>query len=169
MIRKQNPRTSRFKEALYRTAIRFEDFSEFSNYYWKGLALGTYWIGTNSEDFDFRPLEREYAKEGKIIGYVSPEYLDTEYAIEVDTSRLNPKIDIKENKTESTNSIKLFRPDLITLHNTYDVPKAVEVFKYNTRYFPITESELKKFWEYSIARHEQESEGKRQKTRRRKK
>lgn len=171
-MRIKNPRTSRFKESLYRVVNNYYDneFSLFSDDYWNGYGLGTYWIGTDDEDyFITKPLEREYSRQGKLIAYISPEYLNTKYAVEIDASRMSPYEDIKDNKTISTNTIKIFRPDLIHVNGIYSVPKAIEVFKYNVRYLPRTKFELKEFWDYSKERLKLENEGKKRKTVRRRK
>lgn len=164
-----NPRTSRFKEALYREALFFDEFEEFSKFYWKGLSIGIYWIGVDSPAYvATAPLEKEYAKQGRLIAYISPEYLTTKYAAEIDISALDPFIDITENKTQNTNSIKILRPNMIFVNYVFTVKKATEVWKYNTRYLPRTEYELKIFWQYAHDRFKKESaSGKKQKTRRR--
>lgn len=163
-----NPRTSRYKEALYREAILFTNFEEFSTYYWKGLSIGIYWVANETPQYSSTaPLEREYAKQGRLIAYISPEYITTKYAVEIDISSLDPFVDITENKTQNTNSIKILRPDLIWVNYVFPVKKAVEVWKYNTRYLPRTEYELKIFWLYAHERYKKEEEGTKRKTRRR--
>lgn len=163
-----NPRTSRYKEALFREAVQFKKFSEFSEYYWKGLSIGIYWIGTDSTTYSTAaPLEQEYAKQGRLVAYISPEYLNTKYAVEIDISALDPFNDITENKTLNTNSIKILRPDLIMVNYIFSMKKAIEVWKYNIRYLPRTEYELKIFWEYAHDRFKKEEMGEKRKTRRR--
>lgn len=166
----QNPRTSRYKESLYKIALKFDDFNDFAEFYWNGLALGIYWIGSEDPDFIInKPLEKQYAKEGKLIAYTSPKYLDTKYAVQIDTSKMDPDQDITENKKDPNNSIKILRPDLIKSYYIYTIPKALEVHKYNIRYLPNTRYDLKEFWDYAKARKEKELAGTAKKTVRRKK
>lgn len=168
MIRKRkNPRTSRYKESLYRMALQFEDFEDFSNFYWNGFAQGIYWIGTNKPDYDISsPLEKTYAREGKVVAYISPERIKQKYAVEVDLSGIDPYADISENSKSPTDSIKILRTNVARILNEYTVKKAIEVYKYNVRYLPSTKFELKEFWEYAQNRHKEELEGKKRKTRR---
>lgn len=168
-MRISNPRTSRFSEALYRTAIKFDNFNDFAEYYWNGLSIGTYWIGTDVSSFNPNStLEKQYARQGRLIAYTSPLYLDTKYAAEVDTSELDPFSDITENRKENTNSIKILRPDLLYSPYTYLVRKAIEVWKYNVRYLPSSQYDLKEFWKAAQERHKKEEEtGKKRKFRRR--
>lgn len=166
----QNPRTSRYKESLYKLALKFDNFDDFAEFYWNGLGLGIYWIGSEDEDFIVnKPLEREYAKEGKLVAYTSPKYLDTKYAVQIDTSKMDPYQDITENKKDPNNSIKISRPDLIKSYYIYTIPKAIEVHKYNIRYLPNTRYDLKEFWDYAHARRKEELAGTKKKTVRRKK
>ena len=96
-----NPRTSRYKVALDKIALKFDNFEDFAEFYWAGLVLGIYWVGSDDPDFIInKPLERSYAKEGKLIAYISPAYLDTKYAVQIDTSKLDPFQDITENKKD---------------------------------------------------------------------
>lgn len=164
-----NPRTSRYKEALYREALFFKKFDEFSAYYWRGLSIGIYWVANENPQYSTSaPLEQEYAKQGRLIAYISPEFIKTKYAVEIDISSLDPFDDITENKTQNTNSIKILRPDLIWVNYVFPIKKAVEVWKYNTRYLPRTEYELKIFWLYAHERYKKEQEtGNKRKTRRR--
>lgn len=165
-----NPRTSRYKEALYKIALKFDDFEEFAEYYWAGLVLGIYWIGSDDKDFIInKPLERNYAKEGKLIAYASPNDLDTKYAIQIDTSKMDPFQDITENKKDPNNSIKLLRPDLIKAYYIYTTPKAIEVHKYNVRYDPRHKFELFNLWKASHEKATAKEKGIEKKTVRRKK
>jgi len=167
IIKRKNPRTSRFKEALYRMALQFEDFEDFSNFYWNGFAQGIYWIGTNKKDYDIdSPLERAYIREGKVIAYISPDRIKEKYAVEADLSRIDPYVDISENAKSPTDSVKIQRTNFVRLMNEYPVKKAIEVYKYNVRYLPSTKFALKEFWDYSQARHKEEQEGKKRKTKR---
>lgn len=166
----QNPRTSRYAVALYKIALKFDNFEDFSEYYWSGLALGTYWIPSDDPDFIInKPLEKQYAKEGKLIAYISPKDLDTKYAIQIDTSKIDPEQDITENKKDPNNSIKIYRPELIKAYYIYTIPKAVEVHKYNTRYLPSTKYELREFWQASKDKEKEKLAGTVKKTVRRKK
>ncbi len=168
--KKSNPRTSRYAEALYKVALQFDSFDDFSDYYWNGLALGIYWIPSDDPDFIInKPLEKQYAKEGKLVAYISPKDLDAKYAIQIDTSKIDPEQDITENKKDPNNSIKIYRPELIKAYYIYSVPKAVEVHKYNTRYLPHTKYELREFWEASKNKEKDKLAGTVKKTIRRKK
>jgi len=165
-----NPRTSRYAVALYNIALKFDDFEDFSEYYWSGLALGIYWIPSDDPDFIInKPLEKQYAKEGKLIAYISPKDLDTKYAIQIDTSKIDPEQDITENKKDPNNSIKIYRPELIKAYYIYTIPKAVEVHKYNTRYLPSTKYELREFWQAAKEKEKEKLAGTVKKTVRRKK
>lgn len=166
----QNPRTSRYRESLYKLALKFDDFDDFAEFYWNGLAAGIYWIGSEHSDFVVnKPLEKEYARQGKLIAYTSPKYLDTKFAVQIDTSKMDPFQDITENKKDPNNSIKILRPDLIKSYYIYTIPKALEVHKYNIRYLPNTRYDLKEFWDYAHARNIEEQKGTAKKTVRRKK
>ena len=165
-----NPRTSRYAESLYKIALKFDDFDDFAEYYWSGLALGIYWIPSEDPDFIInKPLEKQYAKEGKLIAYISPKDFDTKYAIQIDTSKIDPEQDITENKKDPNNSIKVYRPELIKAYYIYTIPKAVEVHKYNTRYLPSTKYELREFWLAAKAKEKEKLAGTVKKTVRRKK
>lgn len=166
--KKSNPRTSRYKESLYDTALQFKNFDDFSEYYWRGYSRGIYWIGTNEKHYNIAtPLEKQYARERKLVAYISPEKIKEKYAVEVDLSAMDPYSDVTENRTLRTNSIKVLRPNLVRILNQYTIPKAIEVYKYNTRYLPSNEFDLFEFWEYAQERNRQELEGKRRKTKRR--
>ncbi len=165
-----NPRTSRYKVALDKIALKFDNFEDFAEFYWAGLVLGIYWVGSDDPDFIInKPLERSYAKEGKLIAYISPAYLDTKYAVQIDTSKLDPFQDITENKKDLNNSIKILRPDLIKAYYIYTTPKAIEVQKYNERYLPQTKYKLKEIWTAAHEKEEAKQKGTVKKTVRRKK
>lgn len=169
-LKKANPRTSRYAESLYKIALKFDNFDDFAEYYWSGLALGIYWIPSEDPDFIInKPLEKQYAKEGKLVAYISPEDFDTKYAIQIDISKLDPEQDITENKKDPNNSVKIYRPELIKAYYVYTVPKAIEVQKYNTRYLPSTRFSLQKLWEASKKKEKEKLAGTVKKTVRRKK
>ena len=169
-LKKANPRTSRYAESLYKIALKFDNFDDFAEYYWSGLALGIYWIPSEDPDFIInKPLEKQYAKEGKLVAYISPEDFDTKYAIQIDISKLDPEQDITENKKDPNNSVKIYRPELIKAYYVYTVPKAIEVQKYNTRYLPSTRFSLQKLWEASKNKEKEKLAGTVKKTVRRKK
>lgn len=169
-LKKANPRTSRYAESLYKIALKFDNFDDFAEYYWSGLALGIYWIPSEDPDFIInKPLEKQYAKEGKLVAYISPEDFDTKYAIQIDISKLDPEQDITENKKDPNNSVKIYRPELIKAYYVYTVPKAIEVQKYNTRYLPSTRFSLQKLWEAAKNKEKEKLAGTVKKTVRRKK
>lgn len=147
-----NPRTARFREALNRIAQKFDKFIDFSEYYWNGLSRGIYWVGTNSENYSIGDLEKQYAKEGKLIGYIHPEMIKLPFAAEVDTSHMDPFLDLDENRKDPTNSIKILRPDLIKINYTIPVSKAVNIWQYNSRYLPSSQYELAQFWKAAQAK-----------------
>ena len=160
-----NPRTSRFREALTRIAQKFDDFETFADYYWNGLARSTYWIGTNNKNFIITDLEKQFAKEGRLVAYVHPEMIKDEFAAEIDISGMNPLYDVTENPKDLHNSIKIVRPDLIKVRYITPVMKAIRIWEYNSRHLPSTKYELLKFW--NAAQEKKKTE--KPKTRRRKK
>lgn len=149
-----NPRTARFRESLVRIAQKFDDFPTFSEYYWNGLARNTYWIGSDREDFAIKELEKQYAKEGRLIAYIHPEMIKEPYAVEVDLSYMNPLYDVTENPKDPTNSIKIIRPDLIKVRYITPVSKAIKIWEYNSRYLPSSQYELLQFWKAAQTKKE---------------
>lgn len=141
-----NPRTARFREALITIAQKFKSADDFADYYLNGLSRGIYWIGSDKPEFAIGALENEYAKEKKLIAYLHPSMVKTEYAVEVNTSFMNPYLDLDENPKDSTNSIKILRPELIQVNSVTSVPKATRIWEYNSRYLPSSRYELEQFW-----------------------
>lgn len=159
-----NPRTSRFREALTRLAQKFSDFNKFSEYYWNGLSRSTYWIGTNNKNYFIADLEKQFAKEGRLIAYIHPEMLDTQYAAEVDISYTNPIYDVTENPKDPQNSIRINRPDLLKVRYVTPVMKAIRIWEYNSRHMPSSQYELLKFWTAAQKKKESEKPKRRRKS-----
>jgi hypothetical protein len=144
---RKNPRISRYKENLKNSAKKYDEFSEFSDLYWKGASRGTYWIPTDSD----APLDlvKYLEKKGSIIAYISPfQIQDSEYAAEVNAALLDPE-DFRKNIKDPVNSIKIMSPDRLIVNYVYPLRKAIEVFKYNSRYLPSSGYELQQFWKWA--------------------
>lgn len=146
---RKNPRISRYKENLKNSAKKFQKYEDFAESYWKGASRGTYWIPAD----DDKPIDLEkYLKDkkGSIIAYTSPIHiLDSEFAAEVNTALLDPDEDFKKNVKDPVNSIKITAPDMLIINYVYPIKKAIDVWRYNSRYLPSSGYDLNVFWKWS--------------------
>lgn len=144
-----NPRMSRYRESLKVSSKKFDNYDDFQNSYWKGASRGIYWIGVDQdyEDDESALLEKEFAKKKELVAYISPLHiLDKPFAAEVNTALLDPDDDFKKNVKDPRNSIKITAPNMILVNYVYPIKKAIEVWKYNSRYQPSSGFDLKTFW-----------------------
>lgn len=143
-----NPRISRYKENLKNSAKKFNRYEEFAESYWKGASRGTYWIP--AEDEKPIDLEKYLEKYKSIIAYTSPVHIhDSEFAAEVNTALLDPDEDFRKNTKDPVNSIKIMAPEMLIVNYVYPIKKAVEVWRYNSRYLPSSGYDLNVFWKWS--------------------
>lgn len=145
----QNPRVSRYREALKVSSKKFKNYDDFQDSYWKGASRGIYWIGVDRdyEDDESNLLEQDFAKKKELIAYISPVHiLDKPFAAEINTALLDPDDDFRKNVKDPKNSIKITAPNLILVNYVYPLKKAIEVWRYNTRYQPSSGYDLRTFW-----------------------
>jgi len=160
----ENPRNSLIRDALFREAIKYKKFLDFSKAFWESCSRGIVWYPTDEKKFYIGKPERKLVSEGKFFVFCSPELAlqepneESEYVAELDLSLLN-RGSLRMMRGSGGSGVSVLKsPEDIKVLRILDAKKARRAYRWQLSILPSSQSELELLWEKAHAKKKAEQE-----------